>query len=449
MTTPVINETHDARLRSWVDAANDDKSDFPIQNLPYGVFRRVGRGGKGGEDFHGGVAIGDQILDLAAARKTSLFSGDAAEAASLAAGSSLNALMDADPALVSALRLALSRLLREDSPLEGRARACLVPMKEAEMGVPAQIGDYTDFFASVYHATNTGSMFRPDNPLLPNYKHVPIAYHGRASSIRVGSMAAPQAFPRPLGQTKPADAPGPLFGPAKRLDYELEVGMWVGRGNPLGTRVPISEAEEHIFGLCLLNDWSARDVQAWEYQPLGPFLAKNFASTISPWIVTTEALAPFRAPAFARPAGDPQPLPYLDSEENRASGGVDMQLEVLLLTAQMRATGAEPVRLSASNFRDSYWTMRQMLTHHTVGGCDLHAGDFFGSGTMSGPGKDQFGSLLELSWGGKNPITLPDGEKRTFLEDGDTLILKAQCQREGYARIGFGDCAGTVLPAAL
>ena len=445
MTTPAINETHDVKLKSWVDAANDGKTDFPIQNLPYGSFRRAGRS----EDFRGGVAIGDQILDLAAASKAGLLSGDAAEAAMLASANSLNAFMNADLALTSALRLALSRLLREGSALEGRARACLLPMKDAEMGLPANIGDYTDFFASVYHATNTGSMFRPDNPLLPNYKHVPIAYHGRASSIRVGSLTAPQSFPRPVGQTKPADAPGPVFGPCKRLDYELEVGMWVGRGNPLGTRIGMEEAEKHIFGLSLLNDWSARDIQAWEYQPLGPFLAKNFATTISPWVITTEALAPFRAPAFARPAGDPQPLPYLDSEENRASGGIDMQLEVLLLTAQMRAAGEAPTRLSSSNFKDSYWTIRQMVTHHTVGGCDLHAGDFFGSGTMSGPGKDEFGSLLELSWGGKNALTLPNGEKRTFLEDGDTLILRAHCERAGYTRIGFGDCAGTVLPAVL
>jgi fumarylacetoacetase len=325
----------------------------------------------------------------------------------------------------------------------------MLPMKDAEMGLPATIGDYTDFFASVFHATNTGSMFRPDNPLLPNYKHVPIAYHGRASSIRVGSSNAPQAFPRPIGQTKPADAPAPLFGPSKRMDYELEVGVWVGRGNPLGTRIGIGEAESHAFGLCLLNDWSARDIQAWEYQPLGPFLAKSFASTISPWVITTEALAPFRAPAFARPEGDPQPMPYLDSEDNRAAGGIDVQLEVLLLTQNMRAASISPVRLSSSNFRDSYWTVRQMLTHHTVGGCDLRPGDFFGSGTMSGPSKEQYGSLLELSWGGKNPITFPNGEKRTFLEDGDTVIMRAHCERDGFARIGFGDCAGTVLPAVL
>ena len=299
----------------------------------------------------------------------------------------------------------------------------------------------------MFHATNTGGMFRPDNPLLPNYKHVPIAYHGRASSVRVGSMAAPQAFPRPQGQTKPADAPGPVFGPSRRLDYELEVGMWIGRGNAIGTRIAIGDAEAHIFGVNLLNDWSARDIQGWEYQPLGPFLGKNFATTISPWIVTIDALAPYRAPVFARASGDPQPMAYLDGEQNRSAGGLDMQLEALLLTAQMRAAGEPPVRLSASNFKDSYWTMAQFVAHHTAGGCNLQPGDLFGSGTQSGPTREQFGSMLELSWGGKNPIELANGEKRSFLEDGDTLILKGACVREGFARIGFGEAAGTVLPA--
>jgi fumarylacetoacetase len=443
MPKNAINETHDARLVSWVDAANLPACDFPLQNLPLGTFRRAGKS----EDLRGGVAIGDQILDLAAAVRANLFSGDAAEAAALASGSTLNALMAADPALASSLRLGLSRVLREGSAQEGRARACLVPMKDAEMGLPATIGDFTDFFSSVFHASNTGGMFRPDNPLLPNYKHVPIAYHGRASSVRVGTLAAPQAFPRPVGQTKPADAPAPLFGPSKRLDYELEVGIWIGRGNAMGTRIGIGEAENHVFGINLLNDWSARDIQAWEYQPLGPFLAKNFATTISPWIVTLEALAPYRTAPFARPEGDPQPMAYLDSEYNRAAGGLDMKLEVLLLTPAMRAAGAAPVRLSHSNFKDSYWTIAQFVAHHTVGGCNLQSGDLFGSGTQSGPTKEQFGSMLELSWGGKNPIELPNGEKRTFLEDGDTLIFKGACEREGFARIGFGDAAGTVLPA--
>lgn len=443
MSKNTINETHDARLKSWVDAANDGNTDFPLQNLPMGVFRRAGKN----EEFRGAVAIGDQILDLSAAARAGLFSGDAAEAATLASGPTLNALMAAQPALTSALRLALSRVLRDGSPLEGRARACLMPMKDAEMGLPASIGDFTDFFSSVFHATNTGSMFRPDNPLLPNYKHVPIAYHGRASSVRVGSMAVPQAFPRPLGQTKPADAPGPVFGPSRRLDYELEVGMWIGRGNAIGTRIAIGDAEAHIFGVNLLNDWSARDIQGWEYQPLGPFLGKNFATTISPWIVTIDALAPYRAPVFARASGDPQPMAYLDGEQNRSAGGLDMQLEALLLTAQMRAAGEPPVRLSASNFKDSYWTMAQFVAHHTAGGCNLQPGDLFGSGTQSGPTREQFGSMLELSWGGKTPIELANGEKRSFLEDGDTLILKGACVREGFARIGFGEAAGTVLPA--
>jgi len=443
MSSGNTNETHDPKLKSWVDAANDGKSDFPLQNLPFGVFRRAGKN----DDFRGGVAIGDQILDLSAAVRANIFSGDAAEAAAMASGTTLNELMGADPGLASSLRLALSRVLREGSAQEGRARACLVPMKDAEMGIPATIGDFTDFFSSVFHATNTGGMFRPDNPLLPNYKHVPIAYHGRASSIRVGTSNTPQAFPRPVGQTKPADAPGPLFGPSKRLDYELEIGLWIGRGNPLGSRIGIAEAESHVFGVNLLNDWSARDIQGWEYQPLGPFLAKNFATTISPWIVTLEALAPYRTAAFARPEGDPQPMAYLDSERNRTMGGLDLQLEVLLLTPKMRAAGVAPARLSASNFRDSYWTIAQFVAHHTVGGCNLQSGDLLGSGTQSGPTKDQYGSMLELSWGGKNPVELPNGEKRTFLEDGDTLILKGACERAGFARIGFGDAAGTVLPA--
>ena len=443
MSPIATNETHDPKLKSWVDAANDGKSDFPLQNLPFGVFRRAGKS----EDFRGGVAIGDQILDLAAAVRANIFSGDAAEAAAIASAPTLNALMGSDPGLASSLRLALSRVLRKDSAQEGRARACLMPMKDTEMGVPATIGDFTDFFSSVFHATNTGGMFRPDNPLLPNYKHVPIAYHGRASSIRVGSLQVPQAFPRPVGQTKPADVPAPLFGPSKRLDYELEVGVWIGRGNAMGTRIGIEAAESHVFGLNLLNDWSARDIQGWEYQPLGPFLGKNFATTISPWIVTLEALAPYRTPPFARPPGDPQPMAYLDCERNRVQGGIDLQLEVLLLTATMRMAGAAPVRLSASNFKDSYWTIAQFVAHHTVSGCNLQAGDLFGSGTQSGPTKDQFGSLLELSWGGKNPVLLPNGEKRAFLEDGDTLILKGACGRDGFARIGFGEAAGTVLPA--
>ena len=351
------NETHDARLRSWVESANDPLGDFPVQNLPFGVFRRVGKS----DEFRGGVAIGDQILDMAGAARAGLFSGDAAEAAVLAAGPTLNALMGAEPALLSSLRLALSRLLREGSAQKGMAHACLVPMKDADLGLPATIGDYTDFFSSIHHARNVGSLFRPDNPLLPNYKYVPIAYHGRASSIRVGTPVSPQALVRPQGQIMPPGASEPVLGPCKRLDYELEVGLWIGRGNPLGTRIAIEKAEAHLFGLTLLNDWSARDIQSWESQPLGPFLAKNFATTISPWVVTLEALAPFRVAFGARPAGDPAPLPYLDSAQNRGAGGVDMQLEVLILTQKMRAAGMVPARLSTSNFKDSYWTMAQFV----------------------------------------------------------------------------------------
>jgi fumarylacetoacetase len=306
------------------------------------------------------------------------------------------------------------------------------------MGLPCEIGDYTDFYTSIHHATSVGRQFRPDNPLLPNYKWVPIGYHGRSSSIGVSG----ESIHRPRGQYKGADDAMPGFGPTRRLDYELEVGIFVAGGNAQGEPIAIADAESHLFGLALFNDWTARDIQAWEYQPLGPFLSKNFASTLSPWIVTMEALAPFRAP-FARPAGDPQPLPYLDGEGNRREGALDITLEVWLSTARMR----EPQRLMQSNFRDSYWTVAQLVAHHTVNGCNLRAGDLFGSGTQSGPQPGQGGSMLELSSGGKQPLTLANGETRSFLEDGDTVILRGYCERSGFRRIGFGDCAGTVLPA--
>jgi fumarylacetoacetase len=324
-------------------------------------------------------------------------------------------------------------------------RAALVPQRDAEHAVPARIGDYTDFYASVQHATAVGRLFRPDNPLLPNYKWVPIGYHGRASSIRVSG----QEFPRPTGQLMPPGAPAPFVAPTRRLDYELEVGVFVGVGNALGTRVPLAEAEDHVFGVCLLNDWSARDIQAWEYQPLGPFLAKNFATTISPWIVTLEALAPFRAP-WTRPSEDPQPLPYLEGANVRAAGALDIQLEVWLESERMRASGQAPLQLSHSTFRDSYWTLAQLVAHHSVNGCNLEPGDLLGSGTQSGPGGlEEAGSLLELSEGGKRPLTLPSGETRTFLADGDRVIFRGWCQREGFARIGLGECAGVVLPVSV
>ena len=434
----MLNETHNPALKSWVASANTPGTDFPIHNLPFAVFRRQ----SSSEAFRGGVAIGDQILDLAAVAKTGLLTGEAAAAALAGAQDKLNALMAMGASACSALRLALSRALREGSAEQVTLQNCLVPQAEAEYGVPARIGDYTDFYTSVYHATNIGQQFRPDNPLLPNYKWVPIAYHGRASSIGVSG----QQFRRPVGQTMPPGAQAPSFGPCKRLDIELELGIFVGSGNALGDSVPISEAEDHVFGICLLNDWSARDIQGWEYQPLGPFLAKNFATTVAPWVVTLEALAPFRV-AFTRPELDPQPMAYLDSPANRSDGAFDIQLQVGLQTPKMRAAGQADTSICRTSYRHAYWTLAQMLTHHTVNGCNLQPGDLFGSGTLSGPTLDQAGALIELTTGGKNPIALPNGEQRTWLEDGDSVVLRGWCERDGAARIGFGECVGTVLPA--
>ena len=435
---PTLNETHDPALRSWVDSANQANSDFPVQNLPFAVFRHQGSA----ETFRGGVAIGDQILDLAATAASGTFTGDAAGVLQAAAGETLNALMALGQPAWSALRLALSRALRVGSAEQDRLASCLVPQLDAEFAVPARIGDYTDFYTSVYHATNIGRQFRPDNPLLPNFKWIPIGYHGRASSIGVSG----QAFPRPVGQTMPPGATEPSFGPCKRLDYELELGVFVGGGNALGQPIAITEAEASVFGLCLLNDWSARDIQAWEYQPLGPFLSKNFATTISPWIVTLEALAPYRV-AFTRPEGDPQPLPYLEAPANRAQGAIDVQLEVLLQTQAMREQGQGAARLTRTSYRHAYWTVAQMVAHHTVNGCNLAPGDLLGTGTLSGPTLDQAGALIELTVGGKQPLTLPNGQTRGYLEDGDAVVLRGWCEKAGAARISFGECRGTVLPA--
>jgi fumarylacetoacetase len=433
-----LNETHDPGLRSWVAAANVPGIDFPIQNLPFAVFRRK----HGSEPFRGGVAIGDQIVDLGALATKGIFRGDAGTAVRAAATDELNAFMALGPATWSALRLALSRALREGASEQDALQACLVPQSEAEYRVPARIGDYTDFYTSVHHATNIGRQFRPDNPLLPNYKWVPIGYHGRASSIVVSGFP----FRRPVGQTMPPGATEPAFGPSKRLDIELELGIFIGKGNALGEPIPIDEAESHVFGICLLNDWSARDIQGWEYQPLGPFLSKNFATTISPWIVTLEALAPYRV-QWQRPAGDPQPLPYLTSEANQREGAFDIQLRVGLQTAGMQEAGRGDFAICQTSYRHAYWTVAHMVTHHTVNGCNLQSGDLFGSGTLSGPTLDQAGALIELTAGGKNPVQLPNGETRTYLEDGDTIRITGWCEKPGAARIGFGECVGTVMPA--
>ncbi|WP_066334099.1 fumarylacetoacetase [Azohydromonas lata] len=434
----LLNETHDPALRSWLASANTAGGDFPIQNLPFAVFRRAGTA----EAFRGGVAIGDQVLDLAAVAAAGVFAGDAQAAARAASEAKLNALMALGPAAWSALRLALSRALREGAAGQAALRPCLVPQDRVEYDVPARIGDYTDFYTSIHHATNIGRLFRPDNPLLPNYKWVPIGYHGRASSIGISG----QGFHRPVGQTLPAGAAQPVVGPCQRLDIELELGIFIGQGNAQGEAVAITQAEAHVFGICLLNDWSARDVQAWEYQPLGPFLSKSFATTLSPWIVTLEALAPYRAP-LQRPADDPQPLPYLDSEANRGQGALDIQLQVDLQTPRMREAGSEAATICRTSYRHAYWTVAQMVAHHTVNGCNLQPGDLFGSGTLSGPTLQEAGALIEMTQGGKQPLALPGGEQRTFLLDGDTVTLRGWCEKPGAARIGFGECRGTVLPA--
>jgi len=412
-----LDATHDPALKSWVESANEPGCDFPIQNLPFGIFKR--KGAK--ESPRGGVAIGDQILDLAAL--------------GIKTGPTLNGLAAMGQREWKRLRKALSKGLSIQKASKRFARN-LLPMKQAELFLPLTIGDYTDFFTGIHHATNMGRMLRPDNPLLPNYKWVPIGYHGRSSSIVVsGSQVV-----RPRGQIKAPDAAAPEFAPSKRLDYEAELGFVIGPGNRLGRAIPVGEALNHVFGVLLLNDWSARDVQGWEYQPLGPFLAKSFATTISPWIVTREALEPYRCPAFPRAEGDPKPLPYLWDEADQREGGFSIEVEMHLCTGKMKA----PVRLSRASFRDSYWTPAQLVAHHTSNGCNLRPGDLLGSGTLSGATPDSFGSMMELSQGGKNPLALPGGESRAFLEDGDEVIQRARCSRDGYATIGFGEARGTI-----
>jgi fumarylacetoacetase len=430
------DETHDPRLRSWIESANAPGHPFPIQNLPFGIYRRAGSR----ERPRVGVAIGDRIVDVIACRRAAYLSG-VAEACD---APNLNRLLAAGRDAWTTLRAELSQILRDGSyrarEMRDREGELFVPAADAELLLPAEIGDYTDFYASVHHATNVGSMFRPDNPLLPNYKHVPIGYHGRASSV------VPSGTPvrRPNGQTKAPTADGPSFGPSRMLDYELEVGAFVGPGNRLGEAIPITEAEDHLFGIVLVNDWSARDIQGWEYQPLGPFLAKNFATTVSPWVVTMDALAPFRVPAAARPAGDPAPLPYLTDPDSAERGGIALSLEVWLRTPAMRERGEAEALLSRGSFAAMYWTLGQMLAHHASNGCNLRPGDLLASGTVSGPERNERGCLLELTWRGAEPLTLPDGETRRFLEDGDEVILRGWCEREGRVRIGMGECRGRV-----
>lgn len=437
MTDPAaLNETHDPRARSWLESANRSDCDFPVQNLPFAVFRRR----DSAQEFRGGVAIGDQIIDLAALDQSAMFDGEAALGIRSGAQPSLNTLMQLGPEVHTAVRRALFQCLLAGSPRQSALQTCLVAQRDAEYSLPAQIGDYTDFYSSIYHATAVGRLLRPDHPLPPNYEWIPIGYHGRSSSIGVSE----QCFPRPNGQRLPAGAAQPVFGPSRRMDYELELGVFIGNGNPQGSAIPIADAEAHIFGLCLLNDWSARDLQAWEYQPLGPFLAKNFATTISPWIITLEALAPFRVP-LARPAGTAAPLPYLDSPKNRDAGAIDIRLEALIQSSTMLARGDPPHRLSSTSFRHAFWTLAQLVAHHSVNGCNLRAGDLLGTGTQSGPTPAEAGSLLELSVGGSRPIQIGANEFRTFLEDGDLVLLRAWCEKSGAARIGFGSAQGRLV----
>jgi fumarylacetoacetase len=438
-----LDETHQPDVPSWVESANLPQTDFPIQNLPFGVFHRK----NAAEKPRAGTAIGDFVLDISACVREGVFEGDAVAAAEACEEPALNALMALGPAYWLALRRALYRLLRADTAEASRSKALLsphlLPLQDVQLLVPADIGDYTDFYASMHHAINVGSIFRPGNPLLPNYKYVPIAYHGRASSI----VASGAVIRRPKGQALRNPSEPPVFEPSHRLDYELEVGLFIGPGNSLGDPIPLEEAEEHVFGMCLVNDWSARDIQAWEYQPLGPFLSKNFATTISRWIVTLEALAPFRVPQSPRPAGEPGPLPYLTSPGGQELAGFDLRLEVWFSTYKMRQLGLAPLRLSRANFRDLYWSVAQMIAHHTSNGCNLRPGDLLATGTVSGSGEESRGSLLEITRNGKDPLQLATGEMRAFLEDRDEVILRGYAEKQEFRRIGFGECRGLVQGA--
>lgn len=463
VTDTGLDWTHDPALRSWVTGANDGETDFPIQNLPFGVFRLKGSSAP----FRCGVAIGDQVLDVA--RVASLCAEPAREAAQACAEPVLNRLMGMGPQAATALRHALCALLREGSEeASGVARnpdvqvgngggrasaaelaarratvaAALTPLVEVELGLPVRIGGFSDFFASVQHATNAGKLFRPDNPLLPNYKYVPVAYNGRANSIQMDPHVR-----RPRGQVKSPDALAPLYGPCERLDYEVELGVFIGAATQRWQPVPVADACDHVFGITLLNDWSARDIQSWEYQPLGPFLAKSFATNISPWVVTRDALAPFRVPAFARPSGDPKPLPHLLDTRDQQHGGIGIEVDCLLRSAAMREQGVEAMLLSRSDARTLYWTVSQMVAHHTSNGAVLDSGDLLGTGTISGERDGTLGCLLEITRGGKQSVQLPSGESRHFLQDGDEVTMRGRCVREGFQSIGFGECRGVIAAA--
>ncbi|MEP7316288.1 MAG: fumarylacetoacetase [Sphingomicrobium sp.] len=428
----MIDETHDPARTSWMESANGHPN-FPIQNLPIGVFSIRD------DNPRIGVAIGEKIIDLKAA--SGFLPGEWSDALSQ---STLNDWFARGPDDARSLRRHVSDMLA-DAGWRERLEPMLHDGIAAVMHLPATVGDYTDFYVGIHHATNVGKQFRPDNPLLPNYKYIPIGYHGRASSVR----ASGAALVRPKGQRKPPEAEAPEYGPSRRLDYELEMGIWIGRGNDLGTTIPVSEAPRHIAGYCLLNDWSARDLQAWEYQPLGPFLAKNFLTTVSPWVVTADALAPFMRPTPDRPVGDPAPLPYLDDSGDRARGALGVHLRTVLVTEKMRDAGLPPHVLSEGEAASAmYWSAAQILTHHASNGCNLQPGDLIGTGTLSTASDSGLGSLLEISKGGKAPITLPNGETRSFLEDGDEVTMTAFCAAQGAVRIGFGSVSGRVLPAA-
>ena len=426
--------------KSWVDSANDPTVGFPLQSLPYSSFVLQADGDK---PAHLGVGIGTFILDLHVLCQTGLLASLSLEVRIACAASQLNQLMRCGSEAVAALRQELvSVLSAQTSPaLQEAIAPTLVPAANVRFLKPVAVENYTDFYASIHHATNVGKLFRPDQPLLPNYKWVPIGYHGRASSLVISGSG----IRRPHGQIKPPTQDSPIFSITSQLDYELEVGAYIGASNQLGMPVPIGCAESHIFGLSLLNDWSARDIQSWEYQPLGPFLGKSFATSISPWVVPMEALQPFRTSSCLRPMSDPQPLAYLADSLNAQAGGIDMTLEVFLSTARMRADSLSPVRLSAGNLHDLYWTFGQMIAHHTSNGCNLVEGDLVASGTVSGPHEGSEGSLLEITRRGASPLCLPNGEVRTFLEDGDEVIFKGFCEKIGFPRISLGECKGTIL----